>query len=174
MKSLIQKEVCLKIVFFCVPFGQKSVIITWHYCCAYDIMFQFSEKKVSTGFIYVHYMTDYDLSNWSWYAWNACCLFHSGIFCAIPKVFDQWQSKIVHIPGRQKDNPCRAGPGSFRTNYVNVMAEDDLAPSVARSSSAMVLTMCDRQNAVFLEEGFWLHVPFHTNMHLCFLKKTSP
>ena len=127
-------------------------------------------KKVSTGFIYVHYMTDYDLSNWSW---NACRLFHSGIFCTIPKVFDQWQCKIVHIPGRQKDNPCRAGPGSFRTNYVNGMAEDGLAPSVARSSSAMVLTMCDRQTAVFLEEGFWLHVPFHTNMHLCFLKKTS-
>ena len=39
------------------------------------------------------------------------------------------------------------------------MSVDDLAPCVARSSTAMVLNMQDKLDQVFHKEGFQLHVP---------------
>ena len=38
-------------------------------------------------------------------------------------------------------NPWRAGTELSRFNYVNIMAADVLAPYVARTSAAMILTM---------------------------------
>ena len=43
--------------------------------------------------------------------------------------------------------------------WVNIMADDDLAPYVARSSAAMILTMQVKQVLVFHEERFQLIVP---------------
>ena len=42
----------------------------------------------------------------------------------------------------------------FWENYVNTKAVDALAPHVARTSAAMVLTMQDEQILVFDKEGF--------------------
>ena len=42
-------------------------------------------------------------------------------------------------------NPCGADAGIFRDNFVSTMAVDALAPCVARSSTAMLLIMWDKQ-----------------------------
>ena len=47
----------------------------------------------------------------------------------------------------------------FWENYVNTTAVDALAPRVARTSAAMVLTMQDEQILVFDKEGFQLLTP---------------
>ena len=46
----------------------------------------------------------------------------------------------------------------FQDSLVNTMAADALAPSLARSSAAIVLTMQDGRVLVFHEEGFQLPV----------------
>ena len=51
-------------------------------------------------------------------------------------------------------------PMLFRMNYVNTMADDVLAPWVARPSAAMVLTVSDRQVLVFNETGLQLLMTF--------------
>ena len=51
-------------------------------------------------------------------------------------------------------NPSGAEAGIFRKIYVNTMAADVLAPGVARSSTAMVLTMQDKQSVSSLWKDF--------------------
>ena len=40
--------------------------------------------------------------------------------------------------------PCGANTGIFQ-NYINVIAEDALAPCIARSSTIMIVTMQDKR-----------------------------
>ena len=48
--------------------------------------------------------------------------------------------------------------GIFHENYVNNMATDALAPGVAMTSAAMVMTMHDKEVLVFHEGGFQLSI----------------
>ena len=56
-------------------------------------------------------------------------------------------------------NPSGVGTRIFKENWVNTMAADALAPCIARSSAAMVLTLQDKQ--VSHKAGFLLPVPCH-------------
>ena len=50
-------------------------------------------------------------------------------------------------------NPYHAGTELSRFNWDNIIAADAPAPSTARPSAAMILTMWNRQDLVFGEEG---------------------
>ena len=65
---------------------------------------------------------------------------------------NDWSIVVVSQIISQRVNPSGAETGIFRSNWVNTKAVDDLAPSVARSSAAMVLTMQDKQ---ILSPSLW-------------------
>ena len=41
---------------------------------------------------------------------------------------------------------------AVQENYVNTMADDDLAPYVTRSSTAMILIVWEKHDLLFLED----------------------
>ena len=55
-------------------------------------------------------------------------------------------------------NSTGAETGLFCDNKVNIMAADALTPCIIRTSAAIVLTVQDKQNLVFHEEGFQLPI----------------
>ena len=53
-------------------------------------------------------------------------------------VLDQIRFTIIY---QLSFNPYRAGTELSRFHYINIMADDALAPYVARTSAAMILIM---------------------------------
>ena len=105
------------------------------------------------------------VSGYNPYAEQSGLILSDGLYCVCrwPSTMQghlqaQWwpQNRVHHLWINLSSHEA----GRFdRTMYVNTMTADVLAPCVAKTSAAMVLTMWDKQVFVFHMEEFQLPVP---------------